>query len=172
MIHRKSTWMLILSMILLVSNVSCDSEIKKDDVDRIPGNESNVSSVVTQPKVFKSYRHITFLYDYPLTKYGPTASGSTFLQQKQESTKMRLDLVKEYMGKNYGIIVQFDMVEFFDYEEEMKVRLSSGDNTDIYIVNNSGIYVTSTSYRYSNVTEIDKEYAPTYQILSINIILK
>ncbi|HBN83331.1 MAG TPA: hypothetical protein DDZ89_05750 [Clostridiales bacterium] len=133
----KKNFLMFLVMLFLMYNLACDFTGNDKQITTITSDTAFVTGKETQKEttkinVFDSFREISIMLNYPITRMNA--------QDLSANLEMRIDGVREYMEKVYGIIVNIDMVKLTDYESERSTRLLSGDGTDIYCIGNPEVF--------------------------------
>ena len=141
---------IIVSLIILCFILSTSCSVQSDHTnknteDSNPLNEKPLITTQTEPLYkFDQTKELTILYSYLV---GSNDVDSNF--------NGRVKNIVEYIKMNYGIFVQFELISRTNYIEEMDLRLSSGDNSDIYMAN---VAVRGSNFDIGHDV-IEKQYA-------------
>ena len=116
--------------------------------------------------VFDNFRSITVILTAPI-------SNTLKPQDLNANFEIRLEKVQEYMEKQYGIIVRFDVFDLKQYKVEADVRLSSGYDTDVYMVENKEFFyfentVDNVVLNYdvaADLTDYVGQYYPEVEVM-------
>ncbi len=143
---RSNKQIINIVILTLLFSTSCsvlDHAGKEQTVNNNPLEGSSEITTYTEPLYkFDQTKEISILYPYP---GGSAEADSDF--------DVRVEKIVEYIKMKYGIFVQFEVISTFGYGEEMDLRLSSGDNSDIYVAN-----VNNSSFDIERDV-IEKQYA-------------
>ena len=102
------------------------SKDKQNETDSIfESITTSTTSQIIEPIPWDQYRKISILYPYPPAN-----------RDNVDNFTMRMEEVRESVEKKYRIVVEFEMTTLVSYKKEMEIRFSSGDDTDIYLVDN------------------------------------
>ncbi len=114
---------IILVILVLILESSC-SFINKDnfnknistmiDKESDESIENNFTTLeINESDLLGTYKELTVLYHYPLT-------NRLNLNETKSNFDLRLNEVSKYMENKYNIIVKFDLVNIWDYSQEMR----------------------------------------------------